>query len=299
MAIANVDVKDQVPHKCVDDFDIQGLMKIYGESAHSFNGCLDFVGLEDFNGFAGKEISDIKGKIYPSKECCYFMTFPKEYIGLHCSRHEQWIEGLQYWVPVAADGFLEHVTEYGKQCTINNLAITALGRWYNMFSNDGNLLGSDFIALPMAMLHNINVRDAMLITILDENQEWYDEKTLVDFAFCPHTPEISRNLRHCLEAKFAQTTKKPDVSRAVHACKVLQAMALVTHSIPELTVQIYALLAYISWWFHLGDVQHYTHRALSIDPDCSMAKIVLGADEHHLEPAWCECYATPQNRKRE
>ena len=101
-------------------------------------------------------------------------------------------------------------------------------------------------------------------------------------------------MRHCLEAKFTQKNKKPDIKRAIAACKVLEVMTMVVKSIPELTVQVYALLAYISWWFKLGNVKYYADCALEIDKDCTMAKIVRGACENNLEPAWIDNYATPQ-----
>lgn len=288
MEIVEDNLKTKISHNCMDDFDMQSLMQIYGESANSFNGCLDFAGSEDFESFAGREISDINGNIYPSKECSFFMTFSKEYIYNNCSDSAQWIKGLEYWVPAVSEAFIENVDRNGKQYAIRDIASRALMRWYNMFAYDEKIFGYDLVNLPIAMLHNINVRDAMLISILDENQEWYDEKTLSEFAWCPHTPEVSRNLRHCLEAKFAQTNNKPDIKRAIFACKILKSMAIITKSIPKLSVQVYALLAYISWWFRLGEVKYYCDCALRIDPDCSMAKIVCGAFENGLEPAWIE-----------
>ena len=294
MEVLDIDVADQISRNCVDDFDIQGVLEIYGESANSYDGCIDFVGLDDFASFAGKEVSNVNGNIYPSKECSFFMTFAKEYACANCSENSQWIKGLRYWVPAVSDGFIENVDKNGKQFAIRNTACTSFLRWCDMFLHNKKMFGYDLINLPIAMFHNINVRDAMLISILDEDQEWYDDDSLAEFAWYPHTTETSRNLRHCLEAKFTQKNKKPDIKRAIAACKVLEVMTMVVKSIPELTVQVYALLAYISWWFKLGNVKYYADCALEIDKDCTMAKIVRGACENNLEPAWIDNYATPQ-----
>ena len=73
-------------------------------------------------------------------------------------------------------------------------------------------------------------------------------------------------------------------------------MACVVDGIPELKVQIYALMCYISWWFRLGDVEKYVEMALEIDPECSMARIVENAYTNHVEPAWCRKFATPREK---
>lgn len=293
MATVDIELDKKAVHSCIDDFDIHSLTEIYGPSATTAGDFDSIVGIEDVESLAGREIADINGKIYPSKECCYFMSIPTNYVVKHCKDKSAWIQGLQYWVSIAAKGFIEGVAQYGKQYTVQRFTYRAVNRWFSMASNDTDLAGSDFIMIPLAMFHNINVRDAILVAILDENDEWYGGEMLSDLAWLPHVPEMSLNLRHFLEAKFAQN-ETPKISRAVKARKLLEAMAIIVQEIPELTVQVYALIAYISWWFRLGDVAHYANRALQIDPDCSMAKIVNSAIEHGIEPAWLDSHATPQ-----
>lgn len=294
MATVDIELDKKAVHSCIDDFDIHSLTEIYGPSADTAGDFDSIVGIEDFESLAGREVADINGKIYPSKECCYFMSIPTNYVVKHCKDESAWIQGLQYWVSIAARGFIEGVAQYGKQYIVQRFTYRAVDRWFSMASNDTDLAGSDFIMIPLAMFHNINVRDAILVAILDENDEWYGGEMLSDLAWLPHVPEMSLNLRHFLEAKFAQH-ETPKISRAVKARKLLEAMAIIVQEIPELTVQVYALIAYISWWFSLGDVAYYANRALQIDPDCSMAKIVNSAIEHGIEPAWLDnSHATPQ-----
>ncbi|EIK85219.1 hypothetical protein ACLD5W_00605 [Gardnerella greenwoodii] len=296
MAVASVDLEEKISHSCIDDFDTQSILEVYGESADLCDDSIDFVGLDDFTSFAGQEISDIKGKIYPSKECSFFMTFSKEYAYFNCDENSQWVKGIQHWIPTVSKSFIQNANINGKESAVRNTACVAFVRWCDMFLHDKKMFGYDLVNLAIGMFHNINVRDAMLISILDENQEWYDDNALAEFAWYPHTPMVSDRLRQFLEAKFIQTSKIPNIKRAITACRVLQVMAFATQSIPELTVQIYALLAYISWWFRLGNVKKYTERALSIDNDCTMAKIVEGAYENKLEPAWISECATPQEK---
>lgn len=298
MTIAETELDRKAVHSCIDDFDIHSLTEVYGSSADAAGDFDSVAGIEDFDSLAGREISDINGKLYPSKECSYFMTIPTNYVMKHCKNESAWIQGMKYWVGLTAKGFIEGVAQYGKQYTVQRFTAHSVDRWFRMAADNIDLVGSDFIMIPLAMFHNINVRDAVLLAILDENYEWYGGEMLDDFAWLPHIPEMSLNLRHFLEAKFAQR-EKPNINRAVKARKLLEAMAIIVQEIPELTVQVYALIAYISWWFRLGDVAYYANRALQIDPDCSMAKIVNSANEHDVEPAWsCEC-ATPQKNDGE
>lgn len=298
MTMVDTELDKKAVHSCIDDFDIHSLTEIYGSSADMAGDFDSIVGIEDFESLAGREVADINGKIYPSKECCHFMTIPTSYVMKHCKNESAWIQGMKYWVSIAAKGFIEGVAQYGKQYTVQRFTGISVDRWFAMAANDKNLVGSDFIMIPLAMFHNINVRDAILIAILDENYEWYGGDMLSDLAWLPHIPEMSFNLRHFLEAKFNQT-KRPDVGRAVKARKLLEAMALIVQEIPELTVQVYALIAYISWWFRLGDVSYYAKLALKIDPECSMAKIVNSANENGVEPAWLDTHATPQENEGE
>lgn len=299
MEVLDIGMSDKTSWGNKNDFYVDNMFEIYAKSEESFQKYTTFTGIKDLNSYAEKEVSNINGQVYPARDSYFFMEFSKDYISFNCSENAEWIKRLQFWIPIVVHTFIRQIIDIGINNSVNTLTVNSLTRWYEMFSENGELEGSDFISLAIAMLHNINVRDAMLITILDEKQEWYDKNSLLDFAIKPHTKEISSNLRNCLEEKFAQIDEKPNIERAEKACKVLQSMMLITSSIPELSTQIYALLSYISWWFNLGNVKHYTDCALKINPDCSMAKIVRGAAVNDLQPAWLEHFGAPEVDKNE
>lgn len=298
------DVLNRPLFNSVDDFDIKNLANIYAKGNQDFlknpNEFEEALStFDDLEIFAGESAENFD---YESLDNRYsiLLNFSREYVSHNNSEKDEWISGLRFWVPKLSQYFLRKISKSGKQFATYSISSQSLTNWFKTFSDpDETLVGHDFIALPIAMFHNINVRDAMLMCILDENRKWYNEESLHDLAWMTHTPDISRNLRNCLEEKFTQECTVPNICKALDAKHMLESMAYVVKDIPELTVQVYALLSYICWWFSIGEVDAYVNKALAIDPDCSMAKIVRGAHEHNIQPAWCSKFATPRKESWE
>ncbi len=267
--------------------------------------CCDSEDYFAVSNVAGRSIEKVNLSYLP-KECVAVLDIPKDYVNNHHGYNDDWIKNLR----VLAKDFFEKYIDYinrdldvrGKSEVFSAFDIfvnQSIRNWHNMISKkDGNIVGYDLIMLPIAMFDNINVRDTLLVSLLDSKGEYYDIDSLLSLALEPRTKEMSKALRHFLEEKFNEEHKLPDICKALDAVNLLKAVACVVDGIPELKVQVYALMCYISWWFKLGDVEKYVEMALDIDPDCSMARIVYNAYSNHVEPAWCKNFNDFQEKTK-
>ncbi|MFU0538280.1 hypothetical protein ACMZ79_01115 [Gardnerella vaginalis] len=250
---------------------------------------------------AGKTIEKVDFNNIP-KECIAVLDITKDYVNNHHDYSDNWIENLRSLAPEFFEKYIDYINrDLDVKCkqeafsAFDIFANQSIRNWHNMiFKKEGNIVGYDLIMLPIAMFDNINVRDTLLVDLLDSKGEYYNIDSLLTLAFEPRTKEISKDLRCFLEEKFNEEHELPDICKALDVVNLLKAMACVVDGIPELKVQVYALMCYISWWFRLGDVEKYVEMALDIDPDCSMVRIVDNAYRNHVEPAWCRKFATPQ-----
>lgn len=231
-------------------------------------------------------------------------VFQQSFISKNNSENSQWIKNLRFLVSDRINSYQSLVKMRGESEANIICGEKALSNWYEMFSYEKagieenssenecasseniGLRGIDLIYFPLVMTSNINVRDAMLISILDDYHEWYEYKSLYSLAFEPHTKVMSQHLRDCLESKFTYYDHIPDIRRVNNAIDVLTSMAYIMSGYSELTAHIYALIAYLRWWFSLGKVERYVNLALNASEDCSMARIVKSAYENGVEPQW-------------
>lgn len=244
--------------------------------------------------------------------------FDLSYISKNHDEDSNWIESIRSKVGSCIEKYNSFANRFNKSIANKVYANQALYRWYNTFSYKSNyetkyyesiesiesinkcdcektssnngLLGVDFINLALAMNSNINVRDAMLIAILDCYHEWYDYDSLCAVAFESHTKSVSEYLHKCLEDKFIRYTHKPDMLMVSNVIDTLTAMAYIMRDAREFTTHIYALIAYLSWWFRFGNLEYYTNLALSVCSDCSMARIVQSAYRNGVEAPWLKEY---------
>ena len=256
---------------------------------------------------AGNSIEKVNISNVP-KECMTVLDIPEDYINKHHNYEDYWIKCLRDLTPdlfekyIGIDYMSKNLNVKKEEAVFSSYDIfvtQSIRNWHNMVSKkDGNIVGYDLIMLPIAMLNNINVRDTLLVSLLDSKGEYYNINDLLVLALAPREKERSKELRDFLEEKFNEEYELPDICKALDVVNLLKAMTYVVDNNPKLKVQVYALMSYISWWFKLGDVERYVSMALEIDPDCSMAMIVDNAYKSHVEPAWCRKFATPQVGKQ-
>lgn len=176
--------------------------------------------------------------------------------------------------------------------SLADITIEPLRRWYDVLSLQQAALSiRDLAHLALAMQININVRDALLMSILDETHQWYQIDELVALGLNKHDQEITVRLQRCLNAQFTNPDPTLSIMRARRIRAILKTMLAIVENMPALTISVNALLSYVSWWYRLGLVNQYADAAISVDKHCSLAHIVKSAYRYHLNPAWWTHYA--------
>lgn len=145
----------------------------------------------------------------------------------------------------------------------------------------------DLLIIIIAMHGNINVRDAVLVGLLDDTHTMYDTQNVLELACNKHTGCVVNKLRNFLEINFSENSPVGDEASGRDRCAMLITMCGFVRTTPELSVQIYAILAYVSWWYQLPRIQAYADCALSIDPTCNLANIIKRVDSYNITRA---CY---------
>ncbi|NMN00370.1 hypothetical protein G1C96_0949 [Bifidobacterium sp. DSM 109958] len=143
---------------------------------------------------------------------------------------------------------------------------------------------SRLVALSAGMREVLAMRDALIASLLAPE---LDEDALTSMASSPHSPPNVRRLTRMIEGTFGDASRRPDPSRCARGIGELE--RIVRDSPESYRVQPLAAAAYLRWWARRGGAVECALRALTLDGRCTLAAIVLAAEEHGIVPAWAGC----------
>jgi hypothetical protein len=137
--------------------------------------------------------------------------------------------------------------------------------------------------LAAGMSISLAIRDALIISAVDE-ETCLD--AMLDFAADPHAPSTARRMYHTLRTAFDDPLWAPDQPRVDTALDILDAMRrdLTDHE-NKYAAQPLAVSAYLRWWTGQAGALEKAMRALAVQPDTTLAAIVLTALDHDIAPA--------------
>lgn len=144
--------------------------------------------------------------------------------------------------------------------------------------------GDSMAALAVAMTQSLAVRDALLMSLV-ASDEARESATMRRFVIHPHDADSTRLMCRLLGRAFEDVQAHPD--RAVCQAGLSMLWAMVDAVPDRFAVQPLAMVAYVLWWSHDDRAGNHAVRALSLDPGCTLAGIVMRALEHGIHPAWC------------
>lgn len=177
----------------------------------------------------------------------------------------------------------EHCGERGMCDAIHMYLREPLDHWMETLRCGGDLGRADMAALAVGMSRTLAIRDALLISIIID-EERCPREFLLDFASRPMLPRNACRLEELLSASFHDAAAHPDMARCGRGIgMLLDIIAMVPESYH---VQPLAVTGYILWWLGDDRAMPCAMRALAIDEGCSLAAIVCSAVHRHVGPAW-------------
>ena len=156
-----------------------------------------------------------------------------------------------------------------------------LHAWMTRLDAGGTLDRGSVVMLAAGMRETLAMRDALVVSVIDAEA---DEGTLVSMASRPHERDNVRRLGRMVEGTFSDTSYRPDSGRCGRGVAMLE--GIVGEAPERFHAQPLAALAYLTWWSCAGGAAGYALRALALHPRCTLAAIVLAAEEHGITPAW-------------
>ncbi|WEV41522.1 hypothetical protein OZX57_05715 [Bifidobacterium sp. ESL0682] len=138
--------------------------------------------------------------------------------------------------------------------------------------------------LCVAMADMLSARDALIMSLVSGAPTVVDTKAMLDLASSPHDPANVIHLYRLLDRAFNDADCLPDRERCVCGIDMLESMADQVSG--RFEVQPLTVAAYGSWWLGSDDALDYAKRALELDSQCTLARIVASAVAQELRPAW-------------
>jgi hypothetical protein len=137
--------------------------------------------------------------------------------------------------------------------------------------------------LTAGMSVSLAIRDALILSTVDAR---YHFGAILASAADPHAPSTARRMYHTLRTAFDDPLWAPDQQRVDTALAILDAMRRdLTSDENEYAAQPLAVSAYLRWWTGQAGALEKAMRALAVQPDTTLAAIVLTALEHDIKPA--------------
>jgi hypothetical protein len=140
--------------------------------------------------------------------------------------------------------------------------------------------------LTAGMSVSLAIRDALILSTVDAGCSL---DAMLDFAADPHAPRTARRMYHTLRTAFDDPLWAPDQRRVDTALDILDAMRrdlTQEHGEENYAVQPLAMSAYLRWWTEKPGACEKAMRALAIQPNTTLAAIVLTALDHDIKPAY-------------
>ena len=106
----------------------------------------------------------------------------------------------------------EHCREQGMYDAIRMYLREPLDHWMETLRCGGDLGRTDMAALAVGMSRTLAIRDALLISIIID-EERCPREFLLDFASRPMLPRNARRLEELLSASFHDAATHPDMAR--------------------------------------------------------------------------------------
>lgn len=140
--------------------------------------------------------------------------------------------------------------------------------------------------LVVGMDMALPIRDALITSLVGTNQNDYSLQSMLEFASNPHSSRNITRMCKLLERAFTDESVEPDLQRCYTGLAILK---YVVQIVPrELRSQPLAMVAYVSWWVGQEGAFELARKALEYDRTCTLAAIVVSAQEHAIYPAWLE-----------
>ena len=139
------------------------------------------------------------------------------------------------------------------------------------------------LRLAVGMRQNVAIRDALIVSTV--GIEPLDYATLIRFAAEPSLPTHASTMAELLSEAFDSPRAVPHIGRFRASAAMLNRMVDLVP--PSYRVQIVAILSYILWWADDPRTDIIAQIALRLDPDCTLASIVIDALRSGAKPEWC------------
>lgn len=158
-----------------------------------------------------------------------------------------------------------------------------LDRWLAELDGDhGGAGDARFLALlAVSMDEVLSMRDAIVISLVGRASR----EELMDVAAKPHARRTGALVGRLLGASFDDPTLKPDLDRCDRGLQIL--LRIVHADDGRLSAQPLTVMSYVLWWSG-GATQAMgcALRALAVDDECSLARILVDTLINGVAPAW-------------
>ncbi|MDF7664795.1 hypothetical protein [Bifidobacterium sp. ESL0745] len=159
------------------------------------------------------------------------------------------------------------------------------GEWCDNLCNHVHIMSKDHaMQICVAMADMLSARDALIMSLVAAYQANVGTKAMLDLAAEPHDPANVIHLYRLLDRAFNDGDCSPDFTRCACGIDMLVGMAKLVSG--RFEVQPLTAAAYGSWWMGSDDAIDYAQRALSLDEQCTLARIICSAINQDLQPAW-------------
>lgn len=140
------------------------------------------------------------------------------------------------------------------------------------------------VFLCVAMADMLAVRDALIVSLVVGGQTTIGTSAMLDMASNPHDPANVARMYRLLNRAFNDERCFPDRRR--YACGIGMLEAMASRVAGRFKVQPLTVAAYASWWLGSEKALGYAERALDLDQECTLARIICSAVAQDLGPAW-------------
>lgn len=159
------------------------------------------------------------------------------------------------------------------------------GEWCDNLRDHVHTMSKDHaMQICVAMADMLSARDALIMSLVAACQTNIGAKAMLDLAAEPHDPANVIHLYRLLDRAFNDCDCSPDFTRCACGIDMLVGMAKLVSG--RFEVQPLTVAAYGSWWVGSDDALDYAQQALSLDEQCTLARIICSAINQGLQPAW-------------
>jgi hypothetical protein len=138
--------------------------------------------------------------------------------------------------------------------------------------------------LTAGMSISLAIRDALILSTVDAGCHF---GAMLASAADGHAPSTARRMYRTLRTAFDDPLWAPDQRRVDTALDILDAMRRdLASEENEYAAQPLAVSAYLRWWTEKPGALEKAMRALAVQPDTTLAAIVLTALSHDIKPAY-------------